>query len=597
MSDSDFGELFDFLLWDWLKLEQLFERSRHSQHDRPSIEAVIEAAARFSNDMLAPYTREMDSNPPRLDSSGTVKVHPASANALRGLAGNGFFATVFDEQHGGLQLPQLVHLAILGLNIAGDVGTASYLLLTVGNARLIVNKGSPAQIAAFAEPQIAGAAMGTMCLSEPHAGSALGAITTRAVPDGEDALGRRFRIHGSKMWISAGDQDVTDNIVHLVLAKQPDDAGRLPEGTQGISLFIVPKRLPDGSGNDVVVSGVNHKLGQRALSNCAMEFGCGAFEPDGKPGAVGWLLGEVGQGLAQMFQMMNDARIAVGMGGAMLALKGYRLSLAYARERTQGHIAGRPAMIIEHPDVQRMLLAQKVVGEGALSLVLYGARMLDDEQTAPDEADRRRLGRRLAMLTPIIKSWPAEFAQESLHHALQVLGGAGYTSDHEIEKLYRDNRLNPIHEGTTGIQAIDLVGRKLRRDRGAEFRLLAEDIGRTIASARAEPGLAMVADAIDAALNRLSSAVDRVIAADDEQWILAIATPLLNAVGHVVVAWLWLDQIVAAGGARQGRSAFHAGRRKALHYFVDYELPRIGQWLHPIEAGAQSLADISLDQF
>lgn len=590
MTSESSATLLRFLLWDWLASADLFDRPHYAGHDRVSVDAVLDMAERHATDMLAANARAMDIDPPRLDAGGGVRVHPASARAVRALAEYGFFASVFDEDVGGLQLPQVVHAAMLGINMAGCVATASYLLLTVGNARLIVEKGTPEQIAAFAVPQIAGTAMGTMCLSEPQAGSALGAVTTRAVPDGEDTLGRRFRIKGDKMWISGGDQDITDDIVHLVLAKVPDASGALPEGSRGLSLFIVPKRLPDGACNDIAVTGLNHKLGQRALPNCALAFG-------EESGAVGWLLGEVGQGLAQMFQMMNDARIAVGMGGAMLALRGYRLSLAYAADRIQGSASGKPVAIIEHPDVKRMLLAQKAVSEGALALVLFGARLLDEEQTAGDLPARRAAGNLLGLLTPAIKSWPSEFGQEALHDAIQVLGGAGYTIDHEVEKLWRDNRLNPIHEGTTGIQAIDLIGRKMRRDGGSTFALLSDRIESGIARARLHPELINGADTVAAALARLRAAVTLVVSAEDEAWTLSVATPLLHAFGHVVVAWLWLDQMRTAAALQTGDDAFHVGRRHAFNYYLAYELPRIGQWLHPIERPTDVVAAMRSEQF
>lgn len=593
--------LIRWLLWDWLELETLLERPRYAEHDRASIDAVLDMAAEFSASELAPFARTMDAAIPTFDASGAVHVHPASVQAVCSFAENGFFATVFDEARGGLQLPNVVHATLLGLNMAGCVATASYILLTVGNARLIVEKGTPAQIKAFADPQIAGVAMGTMCLSEPHAGSALGAITTCATPDGEDELGCRFRVRGSKMWISGADQDITDNIIHLVLAKAPDETGRVVDGARGISLFIVPKFLPDGTRNDITVVGLNHKLGQRALPNCALTFGDGQFQPKGSAGAIGWLVGEVGQGLAYMFQMMNDARVAVGMSGAILALRGYRLSLAYARERVQGAVGGQPATIIQHPDVKRMLLAQKSISEGALALVLFGAKLLDDEQSTPDEVDREHAAALLRLLTPAIKSWPAEFGQESLHNAIQVLGGAGYTTDHEVEKLYRDNRLNPIHEGTTGIQGIDFVNRKLRRNNGADFALLRDRMRSTLETARATPETATVAESIAAAVDRLDAAVRLAIAEDNEERLLSVATPLLFAFGHVVVTWLWLDQVLATlegpAAADAAQAAFHAGRRRAMEFFVQFELPRIHQWLNALEQHSNLVASMAADQF
>src|SRR5277367_6074097 len=288
---------------------------------------------------------------------------------------------------------------------------------------------------------------------------------TRAVQDGDDVLGPRYRLTGNKMWISSGDHDITDNIIHLVLAKIPGDDGKLPPGTGGITLFIVPKLLPDGTRNDVRVAGLNHKMGYRGIPNCLLNFGEAG-------GAVGWRLGAAGQGLAIMFHMMNEARIFVGLGAAALAARGYRQSLDYARERLQGRPASAkdPAQpqrpIIEHADVKRMLLAQKAFSEGALSLILYCAMLMDRSKIQKDEAERASLESYIGLLTPVAKSWPAEFGLAANDFAIQIHGGYGYTRDFDVEQVYRDNRLNPIHEGTHGIQAIDLLGRKILRDNG-----------------------------------------------------------------------------------------------------------------------------------
>jgi alkylation response protein AidB-like acyl-CoA dehydrogenase len=457
----------DFLLRDWLNISALLDRPRFAAHSADSIDAIMALAQDLAERELVPLLRPSDIEEPSMDVDGRVRVLPAVARAVQLLSEAGLFASVFDEALGGLQLPHTIYFATLGILMSATIATSSFMLLTVGNARLIVSFGNAAQIAAFAQPPISGRAMGTMCLSEPQAGSSLSDIRTRAAADGEDALGERYRITGSKMWISGGDHDVTTNIVHLVLAKVPDSSGRIVEGTQGISLFIVPKVLPDGGRNDITTVALNHKMGYRGLPNCALNFGEGRHQPAGGAGAVGWLVGKVGEGLPQMFQMMNEARISVGMGGAMLAYRGYLMSLDYARDRRQGRAVGdkngAPVAIIEHADVKRMLLAQKAYAEGALALVLYSARLLDEQNTAETEQARQSAGELLALLTPVAKSWPAEWAQQSLNLAIQIHGGAGYTRDFEVEQLYRDNRLNAIHEGTTGIQALDLVGRKLRR--------------------------------------------------------------------------------------------------------------------------------------
>ena len=589
----------DFMLWEWLRLDGFLKKSRYAAHDRDSIAAMLDMTHRLVSAEVAPHARLLVTVEPRVDGD-KVWVPPEAIAAVRAIADTGLLATIFDEAVGGLQLPYLAHVAALGIQMAGSVGIAFYGMLTVGNAALIAAHGSPAQISAFVEPAVAGRASGTMCLSEPHAGSSLGEIRTLAVADGSDVLGQRFRIFGDKMWISGGDHVAADNIVHLVLAKVAVPGGRPAEGAKGISLFIVPKLLPGGVRNDVKATGINHKLGQRALPNLAMTFGGGDHEPDGRPGAIGWLVGDLGQGLSQMFHMMNEARIGVGLSGAILALRGYRLSLDYARERIQGRdrATGRPVPIIEHADVKRMLLAQKALAEGALALVLYSARLVDEQETALDPADRDAASRLLGLLTPVTKSFPSEFMQEALHHAIQILGGSGYTRDFDVEMLYRDNRLNPIHEGTTGIQAIDLVGRKLRRDGGAAFALLATRIDATLAAADGSEALRESAGEVRASFDRLSATVARLLTEPDDLRAAMDATPFLFAFGHVVVAWLWLDQMLCCLASPAGDDVdFYAGKMRAMRYFVEAELPRVNGWLQQVERASAVAADMPAAQF
>ena len=597
----------DFLLYDWLQLQTLFERPRFREHGTEAINAIISLAQQLAEEELVPVLRASDAFEPSLDAQGNVHVLPEVVRAARQIAEAGLFRAVFDEAMGGLQLPHLVYVSAMGLLMSGTIATPSFMLLTVANARLIVNSGNAAQIEQFAKPQIAGAAFGTMCLSEPQAGSSLGDIRTRAIPDGEDNLGKRFRIAGNKMWISAGDQDVTDNIVHLVLAKIPAPDGKLVEGSRGISLFIVPKILPDGSRNDVTVAGLNHKMGYRGLPNCALNFGEGRFLPEGEAGAIGWQVGEgAGDGLSQMFQMMNEARISVGLGGAMLAYRGYLLSLDYARTRTQGRAVGvrdgNPIPIIEHPDVKRMLLAQKAYAEGALALVLYSARLLDDADTCSLESDRAAALDLLALLTPVTKTWPAEWAQESLHYAIQIHGGAGYTRDFEVELLYRDNRLNSIHEGTTGIQAMDLVGRKLLRDRQRGLSLLRGKVQATIAAAAAHRQLGTQSAALELAWAAIDRAVELLLLAPNEATAVINATPFLFAFGHAVVGWIWVDQTVACARSLAGESNiaqrnYLEGKLRASRYFAEFELPKIDGWLAPVILETDVTAHMPVEQF
>jgi hypothetical protein len=375
------------------------------------------------------------------------------------------------------------------------------------------------------------------------------------------------------MWISGGDQDASENIVHLVLAKVPGADGRLIAGTRGISLFIVPKHLPDNTRNDVVVAGLNHKMGYRGTANCLLNLGEAG-------GAIGWLVGEPGDGLRQMFQMMNEARIGVGMGAAAIGIRAYRHSVAYARERTQGRAFsvrdGDPIAIIQHPDVRRMLLQQKVYAEGALALCLYCAKLVDEEDAAGAAA-------LLGLLTPIAKTWPSEYGLAACDIAIQIHGGYGYTRDFDVEQLYRDNRLNPIHEGTTGIQAIDLLGRKILRDDGAGLAELHARIQTTIARAHGDTILAPLADSLDAAWARIDTVIATLrpvqgAAAYDN------ATAFQQAFGHAVLGWLWLDLAGHAVRAETLDPAFKAGKLRACRFFFESELPKIDAWLVAVSA-------------
>lgn len=597
---------FDFL-FRWLDLSGLLERGRFKGQSFDEALSVVDLAEQISREVLAPHLRLSDVNEPRLLPDGSVEVLPEVADAVRIMGEAGLFSTVFDAELGGLQLPFMVHVAVLGTLMSGNLATASFLLLTIGNAGLLANYGSPAQVETFVLPEVAGRFAGTMCLSEPHAGSSLADIRTRAMADGADSLGRRYRLSGNKMWISGGDQNATENIVHLVLAKVPNGDGTLPAGSKGISLFVVPKILPDGQANDVTVAGLNHKMGYRGLPNCALNFGEGRAMPDGSPGAIGWLLGDEGQGLPQMFHMMNEARVSVGLAATMLSCRGYLMSLDYARTRAQGRHPGTPPTepqiaIIEHADVKRMLLTQKTYAQGALGLMLYAARLIDDEKTAPTAEERDEAGKVLAFLTPIVKSWPSEWAQAALHHGLQIHGGSGYTRDFEIEQLYRDNRLNPIHEGTTGIHGIDLVGRKMRREQGESFGLLTLRIRRSIVAARDMTAeFAALGSQVETALCQVEKAFQALIDNPDNARALAYGTPALFAAGHLVIGWLWLEQAMAA--LRLGESGeiadenFVASRIRCARFFAETELPKISSWLGEILAGSDTVFSARNEEF
>ncbi len=599
----------DFLLNDWLQVGALCAAPRYAEHSTQTIAQVLDACERIAREKFAPYNRLADVEEPRLV-DGRVVLPAATRAAWDAYAGSGMLAAAQDEALGGMQLPYVVESAANGFFAKAAIGIGGA-MLTVANANLLMAHGTPTQQRAFAQPEFSGRFAGTMCLSEPQAGSSLADIVSRALPDGADfdadPLGPRYRLKGHKMWISAADHELTENIVHLVLAKIADADGRLPPGVKGISLFIVPKWLVDADGaltgerNDVQVVGLNHKLGWRGLPNAAFNLGDGAYTPRGAAGAIGWRVGAAGDGLRCMFHMMNEARISVGMGAAMLGLAGYEAALDYARQRPQGRAPGAKDLtqpqqpIIGHADVRRMLLAQKAYAEGALALVLYCARLVDIQRTASADA-ARDAAQLLALLTPVAKSWPSEWCLEANSLAIQVHGGCGYTRDFPVEQYWRDNRLNMIHEGTHGIQALDLLGRKVVQDGGAALALLARRVDDSVARARTGDDLAGHAAALGDAWQRLVAATRAAWAGGATAQALANATPYMQAFGHVVLAWVWLELALAAA-ARGHADALALGKRQACRYFFAYELPKVDAWLAPVAARSAICTDMAEDWF
>ena len=590
-----------FLLHDWLAVDQLCTRERYADHSRETFDAVLDSCERLARDKFAPFNRLLDTQEPRFDGE-RVHLPQATHDALRAYVDSGMLAASQDAEIGGMQLPCVVEKAGNSFFSQACIAMGGYAMLTVGNASLLVAHGTERQQQVFAAREFAGEWFGTMCLSEPQAGSSLSDISTRAVPDGDgfdaDPLGPRYRIKGNKMWISGGEHELTPNIVHLVLAKIPGPDGKLPAGVKGISLFIVPKKLVDADGrltgerNDVELAGLNHKLGYRGTTNALLNFG-------EKGGAIGYRVGAPGEGLRCMFHMMNEARIGVGLGATMLGAAGYEASLAYARQRTQGRAIGAggkdasapPVRLIEHADIRRMLLAQKAIVEGGMALALYCARLVDEQHTGAGDAvaDASLL---LEMLTPIAKSWPSEWALEANSLAIQIHGGYGYTRDFPVEQYWRDNRLNMIHEGTHGIQGLDLLGRKAVMQGGAGLKLLAQRIDATIARAMRHERLAVHANALAQALQRLGAATRSAWATALAEDALANATPYLQAFGHTVLAWLWLD--VATSVLERGDPArlANVGRLAALDYFMRYELPKTDAWLRVVESRDRTCRDV-----
>ncbi|KHJ70294.1 MULTISPECIES: acyl-CoA dehydrogenase [Rhodococcus] len=584
----------DFLLYDWLDIESLTARDRFAEHSRETFDAVLDLSADIATKHFATHNKKGDAQEPRIGEDGRVEIIPEVKDALDLFCKAGLLAGGFDEEHGGMQLPVAVQRASMAWFQAANAGTSAYPFLTAANANLLVTHGSDEQIETFVPPMLEGRFFGTMCLSEPQAGSSLADITTRAVP----AADGTYRLTGTKMWISGGDHELTENIVHLVLAKIPGG----PDGVKGISLFIVPKFLVEADGtlgerNDVALVGLNHKMGNRGTTNTLLNFGEGVHTPGGEAGAVGYLLGEPHEGLSYMFHMMNEARIGVGFLATSLGYAGYLQSLDYARTRTQGRPLGAkdPASpqvpLVEHADVRRMLLAQKSYVEGALALGLYCSKLVDVQRTAESDDERTRAGLLLDLLTPIAKSWPSQWCLEANSLAIQVLGGYGYTREFDVEQFYRDNRLNPIHEGTHGIQGLDLLGRKVIMQGGAALALLGEAVGETIARATQAGGdAAAYAQQLGAAVARVAETTATLWSTGDPAVALANSSVYLEAVGHVVVAWMWLEQLLAVGD-REGD--FFDGKRAAARYFFRFELPKTGPQFDLLASLDRTTLDVS----
>jgi alkylation response protein AidB-like acyl-CoA dehydrogenase len=585
----------DFLLFEWLDAGSLATRARFRDHSRETFGAALDTAEQIATDLFAPHNKKSDSHEPRMDGDGGVVIIPEVKTALDAFAAAGLLAAGQDYAYDGMQLPCVVEKAVMAWFTAANVATSAYIFLTVANANTLLKCATPRQVDQFVRPMLAGRFFGTMCLSEPQAGSSLSDITTRAEPDAVAGVEgeRQYRLTGNKMWISAGQHDLAGNIVHLVLAKIPGPDGRPIPGVKGISLFIVPKFLLGEDGalgerNDVVLAGLNHKMGNRGTTNCLLNFGEGKYTPEGKKGAIGYLVGAPHQGLANMFHMMNEARIGVGMGAAVLGVTGYLHALDYARNRPQGrHPAEKdplkpPVAIVRHTDVRRMLLAQKAYTEGALALVLYCARLVDEQQGAESAGARLNAGRLLDFLTPIAKSWPSQWCVEANSLAIQVHGGYGYTREYNVEQFYRDNRLNAIHEGTHGIHGLDLLGRKVSIQDGALLRSVSEELAKTVATARL-PGVAAellpYAAQLEASWERVGFVTAALYACGDINKTLANASVYLEAVGHVVVAWMWLEQALLAStqlaGAAGPDQDFYRGKLQACRYFFHWELPKV----------------------
>lgn len=590
----------EFMLYELFDSEALINRERYQDHDRHTFNEVINTAKAIAEKHFLPIRQKLDTHQPTFDGK-KVHVIPELKPAIKAVNESGIGSATADYNLGGMQLPPIIASAAGSyLSVAGGTGIG-YNMLTTANANLLQAHGSNELIKTWVKPMREGRFMGTMAMTEPGSGSGLGDLTTKAVK----AADGTYRISGNKIFISGGDHDLSENIVHLVLARLQG----APKGVKGISLFVVPKFLLNDDGcvgeyNEVALAGLFHKMGGRAQTSTALSFG-------EKNGSIGYLVGDENCGLKYMFHMMNEARIMVGTSGAVLAVAGYQYSLDYAKNRPQGRLPSckdplSPMVnIIEHADVRRMLLAQKSYAEGAMALVLYGTQLSDDENTAPTKEQREHAHILLDFLTPIIKTWPSEYGPKSNSYAIQILGGHGYINEHPVEMFYRDNRLNPIHEGTTGIQSLDLITRKVPMNKMQGYNATINEIIKTLEVAKQYNTLNEFVGQLEIAVKTLKLTTQSVLTSMSTTNIdlaLANSVKYLELFGHVIIAWLWLKQGLVATKAlaeqpHQEDEYFYLGKLHALQYFYRFELPKIDLWSNILTSTDSTSFDMQAEWF
>jgi len=565
----------EFLLYEVFDVESLTQYEYYSEHNRKMFDMVLKAAVKLAKDLLFPIFEEMDRSQPELV-DGEVRVHPSVRTIMQEFGDGGWISSRVPFAQDGEQLPSMVADICEFIFASANYSAHAYPGLTFGASHLIESFGSRELYDTYVPRMRAGQWQGTMALTEPEAGSSLADITTMAEPTANGY----YRLKGQKVFISAGDHDGVENVVHLMLAKIEG----APAGVKGISLFVVPKKRIDDKGNlvsnDVVTSGVYHKLGYRGCPIVQLSIG-------DKNDCRGWLVGEPHSGLKLMFQMMNEARIGVGMGAAAMATAAYYASLDYSKTRLQGRKLSRkdpglpPVAIIEHADVKRMLLFQRAVIEGAQSFLMQCSKFVDFQKVLQGEA-LEKYYLLLEILTPVAKSYPSEMGIQSISQGLQCLGGSGYCDDYPLEQYYRDCRIHPIHEGTTGIQAMDLLGRKVIMKNGQAFLLYINEVQDTIAAAREYEGLDKFANELNDSLTKLQEVTRHLLSIAGQngpEAFLADATLYLEYFGIITIAWQWLLQGVAVqkslnNGAKKKDLNFYEGKMYTLRYFFAYELPK-----------------------
>ncbi|MBS2035953.1 acyl-CoA dehydrogenase [bacterium] len=559
----------NWMLFEVFRLGELLSASRFQDHDESTLRLILDSVKKFADAELYPVFRAMDADPARMI-DGKVIVHPAVATMLARASELGLVGSTLDYDDGGMQLPVTIYQALNFIADAANNNMTGYTGLTSGAVGLLCSFGSQELKDIYLAKMLANEWGGTMALTEPQAGSSLSDVVTEAIPR-EDGS---YSIRGQKIWISGGDHQFAENFIHFTLVRVPGGG----PGTKGISLMLIPKFRPENGQlvpNDVTTVGDFQKMGQRGYTTTHLVFG-------EKDDCRGWLVGTLHRGLEHMFYMMNGARIHVGRGGAAIATAAYYASRQFALERPQGRrlqaggakdTSEGQTLIINHPDVRRMLLLQKAIAEGSLALILQASIYADREKTSEGE-EAARYHDLLELLTPMVKTYPAEAGRRAVDQGLQVLGGAGFCDEYVLQQYYRDVRIMAIYEGTTGIQSLDLLGRKVFMNKGASLKFLLKEIQATL---QAAAGVEVVADCArqlgeQLALNEKVLGYLMPMAAQGEfEKMLSDATLYMEFFSNIVVAWQWLKLGLAAS---QGSSAFHQAKLHTMKFFYQYELSK-----------------------
>lgn len=567
-----------YMLYDVHKLENLLSRERFQDHDKESLDMFLNSVKEFADRELFPYFKEMDENP-AYHRDGKVFVHKQVEKMMYQGGDLGLISAPFDYEVGGLQIPLMMQTAAFYVLDAANNHLPGYAGLTQGAAELIIHFANKELNETYVPKMLSGVWGGTMCLTEPQSGSSLSDIVTKA-NQSEDGS---YKISGQKIFISGGDNHFIENVVHLVLARIEG----APRGTRGISLFVVPKNRLSSDGslewNDVTTVADFQKLGQKGYCTTHLGFG-------DKNDCKGWLVGEPHKGLHYMFLMMNAARIAVGRGASAIASAAYYASLAYANERPQGRKLSsdgkknpdqKQTLIINHPDVRRMLLKQKSIVEGTMSLVILAAKYYDLIETATSPKEKEKYDLLLEMIIPIVKTYPSEAGIDAVNAGLQTLGGYGFCEDYILQQYYRDIRIFSIYEGTTGIQSQDLLGRKVTMDNGKALELLSGEITKTIQAAIQIEQLEAFAETLGQKLiltQRVLTHLMPYAKKGDYERFLADASIFMEFLSLILMSWTWLEIALNASSALENKGfyskVFYESKLHATNYYYTYELPK-----------------------